>query len=103
MSTWLRMCSVPVATTCFTRLAPVSVSEKGAGRAHLALGLDAVRHGVAGCLVWHPRQAEQGLVEMDVPVDQRRQEHDAGLSCLRREEGSDVAVVDLDVVLAAVG
>ena len=27
MSTWLRMCSVPVAITCFTRLAPVSVSE----------------------------------------------------------------------------
>ncbi len=74
MSTWLRMCSVPLATTWRTRLAPVSASGNRSRRAHLAFGFDAVGDAVAHRLVGHPGQAEQGLVEMDVAVDQRRQD-----------------------------
>ena len=74
MSTWLRMCSVPLATTWRTRLAPVSGFGTGPRRAHLAFGLDAIGDAVARRLVGHPGQAEQGLVEMDVAVDQRRQQ-----------------------------
>ena len=46
----------------------------GARRAHLALGLDAVGDAIARRLVGHPGQAEQRLVEMDMAVDQRRQD-----------------------------
>ena len=82
-----------------------------AGRPHLALGLDAVGDPVAGGLVGHPRQAEQGLVEMDVAVDQRRQqqrarevEHFAASwhCCRGGEEGGDPPSLDLDVTLRAV-
>ena len=80
-------------------------------RAHLALGLDAVGDAIAGRLVGHPGQAEQGLVEMDMAVDQRRQD-EAALeiervgACRRvardREEGGDPPSLDLDVMLPAV-
>ena len=66
----------------------------GARRAYLAFGLDAVGDAVAGRLVGHPGQAEQGLVEMDVAVDQRRQDaarrRDRGRPC--REAGRRAAI-----------
>ena len=46
----------------------------GTRRAYLALGLDAVGDAIARRLVGHPGQAEQRLVEMDMAVDQRRQD-----------------------------
>ena len=49
----------------------------GARRAHLALGLDAVGDAIARRLVGNPGQAEQRLVEMDMAVDQRRQDQRA--------------------------
>ena len=81
----------------------------GARRAYAALGLDPVRHLVAGGLIGHPRQAEQRLVEMDVAVDQRRQHESSrqidGVRCRwrSREEGGDPPSLDLDVAPAAVG
>jgi hypothetical protein len=83
--------------------------EHRARRAHPALGLDAVRDRVAGRLVGNPRQAEQRLVEMDMAVDQRRQDQrsaqiDAVLRRRRnREEGGDPPSLDFDIVPAAVG
>ena len=65
----------------------------GARRAHLALGLDAVGDAIARRLVGHPGQAEQCLVEMDMAVDQRRQDQRASeieVARIRgREEGGD--------------
>ena len=71
-------------------------------RAHLAFGLDAVGDAVARGLVGHPGQAEQGLVEMDVAVDQRRQDQDARLCIGRRQQSRDAAVLQLDIVPGAV-
>ncbi len=71
--------------------------------AHLALGLDAVGNAVTLCLVGHPGQAEQGLVEMEVPVDQRRQDEAERLSRRRRQKGRDAAILQLDIVAGAVG
>ena len=78
----------------------------GARRAHLALGLDAVGDAIARRLVGHPGQAEQRLVEMDMAVDQRRQDQRAAeieVARGRREEGGDPPSRNLDVVPAAVG
>ena len=95
MSTWLRMCSVPLAT----HLAHQVGAGLGLGhrprRAHRAFGLDAVGDAIAGRPVGHPGQAEQGLVEMDVAVDQRRQDQRAAeieriaiaVGCARGGEG----------------
>src|SRR5690348_2642199 len=51
--------------------------RNSASRTDLALRLDAIGHLIARCLVGYPRQAEQGLVEMDVTVDQWRQDQRA--------------------------
>ena len=82
-----------------------------ARRADLAFRLDAVGHLVARGLVRHPGQAEQGLVEMNMSVDQRRQDEStaevdrilAGRRGRDREEGGDPPSLDLEVMLAAVG
>ena len=84
----------------------------GACRAHLAFGLDAVGDAIARRLVGHPGQAEQGLVEMDMAVDQWRQDQrTAEVERVRacrgiargREEGGDPPSLDVDVVPTAVG
>jgi hypothetical protein len=79
----------------------------GARRAYPALGLDAVGDAIARRLVGHPGQAKQRLVEMDMAVDQRRQEQrpfEIEVARIRgREEGGDPPSRNLDVVLAAVG
>ena len=72
-------------------------------RAHLAFGLDAVGDAVARRLVGDPGQAEQGLVEMDVAVDQRRQDETERLSGRRRQEGRDAAILQFDIVAGAGG
>jgi hypothetical protein len=76
---------------------------ESAARPHMALGGDAIRHGVARRLVRNPGQAEQGLVEMDVAVDQRRQDEAERLSRRRRQEGRDAAILQFDIVAGAVG
>jgi hypothetical protein len=72
------------------------------GRAHLAFGFDAIGDAVARGLVGYPGQAEQGLVEMDVAVDQRRQDQAARLCMGRRQQSRDAAVLQLDIVPGAV-
>src|SRR5262249_51540494 len=70
---------------------------------YLALGLDAIGDVVALGPVRYPGQAEQGLVEMDVPVDQRRQDEAERLAGRGWQEGRDAAVLQVDVVARAVG
>ena len=82
-------------------------------RAHAALGLDTVGDLVPRRLVGQPGQAEKRLVEMDMTVDQRRQDEGAAeIDCVRgsgvrrtrsRAEGGNPPSLDLDVVPAAVG
>ena len=63
-----------------------------------ALGLDAIGDVVALGPVRYPGQAEKGLVEMDVAVDQRRQDEAERLAGRGRQEGRDAAVLQVDVM-----
>ena len=77
-------------------------------------GLDAVGYTIARGLVGNPRQAEQGLVEMDVAVDQRRQDQcsaevedmiaDIAVDVAgARHKGGDPPFLDVDISSAAIG
>ena len=107
MSTWLRMCSVPLATTWRTRLAPVS--DSGTVRAARTLRSASMRSATRLPVAWLGTQGRPSRVlsrwmwpstsggRTRAPPRSRSPPWRGG------EEGGDPPSLNLDVVLAAVG
>ena len=108
MSTWLRMCSVPLATTWRTRLAPVS--DSGTVRAARTLRSASMRSATRLPAAWLGTQGRPSSVlsrwiwpSTSGGRTSAPPRSSVAAAARGREEGGDPPSRDLDVVLAAVG